>query len=167
MGADWPSRLASDLLSSSVACYDALGAPPCPQRAAVLFGTTPALDCPTLAVVLTSIEAKSGPGTPSNRCTAVPRARLAVWVSRCYPTLRDDGSPPPQREEEEASKLLDSDLGCLWDGLTGAWSEGTLFPSFPGLGCESVTIGTSVAFGPMGGLAAWALPVIVDLVGVR
>lgn len=167
MTGDWPARLAADLLASAEMCYEVAGAPPCPSRSLVTFGRLPVLECPMLAVVLESIEARSGPGTPSNRCTAIPRARLGVWVARCYPTLRDDGSAPDALEEEAASVLLDADLGCLWDGLTQRWRGGVLFPSFDGLNCEAVTFGTSISAGPLGGTAAWALPVVVDLVGVR
>lgn len=164
---DWPARLASDLLLSAVVCYEADGAPPLPDRRGILFGRLPVIECPMLAVVLEAIEARSGPGTPSNRCTAVPRARLVVWIARCYPVLRDDGAAPPVEEEEVASVTLDADLGCLWDGLTARWAAGALFPSFRGLNCEAVSFGLAIPQGPLGGTASWALPVTVDLVGVR
>jgi hypothetical protein len=164
---DWPARLALDLLNAAEDCYDRPGSPTCPPRRGVIFGTLPALDCPMLAVTLVSVEARAGVGTPSNRCTAVPRARLAVWVARCYPTMDDSGNPPSITAEEQASCLLDADLGVLWDGLIGRWATGDLFPSFPGLACEAVTFGVSAAQGPSGGLASWSLPVTVDLVGIR
>jgi hypothetical protein len=163
---DWPARLLLDLAVAAEDCYDGEGCPPIPSQARPVFGTLPVLDCPLLVVTFLGVEARAPIGTPANRCAVVPRARLAVWVARCYPTMGDDGSAPNPEAEAAASLTLDADLGCLWDGLTERWAAGELFPTF-NLGCEMVQFGVAQPSGPSGGTAAWSIPLTVDLATIR
>jgi hypothetical protein len=165
----WPARLATDLLDAAEACYAGPRTPPCPPDRYLTFGLLPALNCDALLVTFTGVEPRAAftGGAVGNRCTAIPRARLAVWIVRCFPTITEDGDAPPPNDVQAATALLDWDLGCLWDGLIGRWSDKALFPNFPGLDCEAVSFGVAQPYGPQGGVAGWQLPVLVDLVGVR
>lgn len=162
---DWVARLADDLLAAAIASYADTGVDAPPSR--LTFGSIPALECPLLAVSVISLEARSPIGTPGTRCAVVPRVRLAVWVARCYPAMHEDGSGPSADEETAAVTTLDTDLSILWDGLLGLWAQGKLFPSFPGLDCEAVSVGVAVPSGPLGGVAAWMIPVTADVLAVR
>ena len=164
MSNDWPAGVAADLLDSAIACYSDSGAPTIPDRQFLTHGNLPALDCPALAVTVTNLQARQ---SPPNRCTVEPRLRLFVWVVRCYPTLDDNGNPPPSADETAAAKLLQHDLGTLWDGLTERWAKATLFPSFDAIDCERVTFEMAQPMGPLGGTAGWSMPILVDVSGVR
>jgi hypothetical protein len=159
---EWIAHLAQDLLDTAIHAYDASDAPPLPAHQAVLFGHQPALDCELLAVCATHVEARP---PPMQRCTVVARVRMSVWIARCYPVMQDDGTPPTRAAEMEASMLLATDLGTIWNHLVGTWADGRIFQRFEGINCEAVTWGLTSAVGPSGGLAAYQIPLIVDYMG--
>lgn len=154
---------AVDVLTAAKACYRTAAAEVCgldaPRRAMVTHGA-PVWDDEQLSVAIL------GTGVAyQSRCAVVLSASLMVWVVRCHPTVRDDGTPPAEEDIENAALTLADDAWLLAGGLAEAAYDGSLFPSFDGVRCEQVRLGPGRAEPPSGGLAGWSLPITVDLSG--
>lgn len=136
-----------------------------PERSFVCHGL-PALDCcDQLAVNVGAIgEAATAPltalgaGQRHRSPGRVNLTTLIVTISRCYPSVSDDGVPPSAADQEAAAEALNEDGWALWNGLFR--QGGDLFAA-----CDSVFFDGLVPLPPQGGCAGWVFQIRFELAG--
>lgn len=160
--------LATDLLASATEALDYHGRP-LPDRRYVAHGI-PVWDCEQLVVAIRSIEQRIERGvgqTSAAACATVGIVTLDLAIVRCVPTVDDQGRPPDADALTDSAVGLASDASVLWDLIAEGRQDGTLFGSFDGIVCSSVTVTQARADTPSGGLAGWTFPVRVTLDAAR
>lgn len=155
--------LASSVLDVAVAALEASTAG-CPARRYVSDGPAVAWDCEQVTV---SVEGTFGHGGDVSaetvepvRCLWMRGARLGIWVTRCCPTMDDDGNPPPVEDVEASAAAVLEDPQILADAVVAAYKAGELV-EVPGLSLEQWQ-----GIGPEGGLTGGVLFLRFDLATV-
>lgn len=136
----------------------------CPDRRYVADGPAVAWDCEQVVV---TVEGTFGHGgdvssetTEPIRCLWMRGARLGIWVTRCAPTMDDNGNPPPAAEVDANARAVLADPQVLADAVVAAYKDGQLV-DVPGLSLEQWQ-----GIGPEGGLTGGVLFVRADLTTV-
>lgn len=136
-----------------------------PERSFVCHGL-PALDCcDQLTVNVGAIgEAATAPltalgsGQRHRSPGRVNLTTLVVTISRCYPSVADDGTPPSPTEQQAATETLNEDGWALWNGLFR--QSGDLFAA-----CDGVFFDGLVPLPPQGGCAGYVFQIRFELPG--
>lgn len=122
-----------------------------------------ALDCcDQLVVTFTGLEHTIPGGNVEIAICAPPRTvTFDVWLTRCVPTLQEDGAPPTAEDLTVSAQELQTDA---WSLAYVIWSTYKI-DSCWGDGCDSVILGPVLPFGPEGGCGGSHATVTLQLTG--
>lgn len=88
---------------------------------------------------------------------------LVATILRCAPTLGENGELPDVAAFNTAARQTNADLWAIWNHLTRAKRDGTLFQPDQ----VEVFFDPAVALNQQGGCAGWAIQLRVSLEGYR
>lgn len=157
--ADRAYRVAADVLDEVVAGLEAGGAG-APARRYVNDGALVAWDCEQVVVGVESIHGHTGELFSSDRpidCLLMRAAVLTVWIVRCSPTMRDDGTPPSPAQIDASARAVLSDPLVALNAVVDAYRAGRVTDTHGLAFVESATVG------PEGGYVGTATRFRVDL----
>jgi hypothetical protein len=109
---------------------------------------------------LTTLPFGPGAGTRHRQDFRVNLVGLAVTISRCVPTLDNNGNPPAPAESQAAAEQLSQDIWTLYNELWNLARDGELFTI-----CEEVYFDGATPVPAQGGCAGWRLNLRVQLQG--
>jgi hypothetical protein len=122
--------------------------------------------CDQLIVHATNItEAATVPfslgiGTRPRQDFRINLPGLTVTISRCVPTLDNNGNPPAPADSQAAAEQLSGDIWTLYNELWNMVRAGELFEL-----CKEVYFDGAVPIPASGGCAGWRLNLRVQLEG--
>jgi hypothetical protein len=100
-----------------------------PARRYVTIGI-PAIDCDQLVVAVDRVIGHEGnPSVETTnplRCLTMRAVELSIWLVRCAPVLRDDGSPPAASAIQTAALEVAEDPPRILQALLDAYRDGDL-----------------------------------------
>lgn len=143
--------LARDVLDVVVAGFSAAGVD-LPARQYVQAGEV-AIDCEQVVVEIGRVflglpgqEVASG-----LKCCPPRSVSVVIWISRCVPTMADDGSTDPDALDASSLAIL-TDGAVLLGTIIEAWKDGTLLSL-----CDSIAFQGMTPVGPEGGFGGFRL----------
>jgi hypothetical protein len=154
--------LAVDFLDACVAALDtisdinpALGGSP--LRAFVAPGP-PAIDCcDQLTVHVAQIdEGSSAPPVPRASTARINLVTFVATITRCVPTIDDNGIPPTSDSQQEAAEQINADQWALWNHLYNRIHAGLLFDR-----CCDIVWGSLRSLTPSGACGGSSLTITV------
>lgn len=139
--------LAEELLASVATRLEDAGLT-VPSRQYVTVGEV-ALDCPEQLVVAVTGLVHAFPGEEAAMAICAPprSVALSVWLTRCVPTVQENGDPPTAAALNASGVELATDAWVLpyviWEGHRAdddGWGEA----------CDSILLGPVIPYGPSG-----------------
>jgi len=122
--------------------------------------------CDQLTVHATTINEATtlpfglGAGTRQRQDFRVNLIGLAVTITRCVPTLDNNGNPPSVASSDAAAQQASQDIWTLWNELWNMARDNELFTV-----CEEVYFDGATPVVAQGGCAGWRLSLRVQLEG--
>jgi hypothetical protein len=155
------------------ACIDALDTIPlfepdllgAPDRTFIAPGL-PVWDCcEQMAVYVTTVsDAATAPtGLATGRRASfgkVNHVRLNCTITRCIPTIDEQGRIPSSDQLTETARQVDADGWALWNHVFNEWRAGNIFTL-----CTEVFFDGLIAANPLGGCGGWNFQLRVALDG--